>query len=136
MNQIQFYKAKGRPPYSTSMICFALLLCYTSPQAYRLLLEHFLLPIMSLLKRLTKGSVDKIKSAKLLLEKNEIDKNIIIMVDEIYLCKCAQYSRDDFIGCDTKENLYKGVIVFMIQRNKKINSTCYQSMPRNITQWT
>ena len=36
MNQIQFYKAKGRPPYSTSMIRFVLLLCYTSPQAYRL----------------------------------------------------------------------------------------------------
>ena len=30
INQIQFYKAKGRPPYSISMIRFALLLCYTS----------------------------------------------------------------------------------------------------------
>ena len=41
------------------------------------------------------------------------------MVDEIYLCKCAQYSGGDFIRCDTKGNLYKSVIVFMIQRIKK-----------------
>ena len=60
MNQIQFYKAKGRPTYSTSMIQFAFLLCYTSLQAYRLFLEHIPLPSMSLLKRLTKGSVDEI----------------------------------------------------------------------------
>ena len=83
MNQIQFYKAKGRPPYSTRMIRFALLLCYTSSQAYRLFLEHFPLPSISLLKRVTKESVDEIKVAKLLLEKNKIDKNIIMMVDEI-----------------------------------------------------
>ena len=70
---------------------------------------------MSLLKLLTKESVDKIKPAKLLLEKKEIDKNVVMMVDEMYLCKCAQYSWGDFIGCDTKGNLYKGVIVFMIQ---------------------
>ena len=69
MKQIQFYKAKGRPPYSTSMIRFALLLCYTSPQAYCLFLEHFPLPSMSLSKQLTKGNVDKIKAAKFLLKK-------------------------------------------------------------------
>ena len=84
------------------------------------------------MKRLKKGNVDEIKAVKLLLEKNEIDKNIIMMVHEIYLCKCAQYSGGDFVGCNTKGNLYKGVIVFMIQ-GKKINFTCYRSMPRNIT---
>ena len=66
------------------------------------------------------GSVDEIKTAILLLKKNEIDKNIIMMVDEMYLCKCAQYSGGNFIECDTKRNLYKGVIVFMIQGIKKI----------------
>ena len=37
------------------------------------------------------------------------------MVDEMFLCKCTQYSGGDFTGYDTKENLYKGVILFMIQ---------------------
>ena len=41
------------------------------------------------------------------------------MVDKIYLCKCAQYGGDDFIGCNTEGNLYKGAIVFMIQGIKK-----------------
>ena len=115
MNKFQFYKAKGRPPYSTQMIRFALLLCYTSSQAYRLLLEYFSFPSIPLLKRLRKGNVDAIKAAKLLLEKNEIDKNIILMIDEMYLRKCAQYSGGDFIGTDTNRNLFKGIVVFMIQ---------------------
>ena len=56
---------------------------------------------MSLLKQLRKGSVDVIKAAKLLLEKGEIDCNVIIMVDEMYLHECAQYSGGNFIGSDT-----------------------------------
>ena len=76
MNQIQFYKAKSPPPYSTSMIRFALLLCYTSPQAYRLFLEHFPLLSMSILKRLTKGNVDKIKLQNFYLKKMKLIRTI------------------------------------------------------------
>ena len=47
----QHYKPKGRPPFSADLIRFALLLRYTSRQAYKLLLEKFLLPSFSLLKK-------------------------------------------------------------------------------------
>ena len=67
----QHYKPKGRPPYSADMIRFALLLRYTSPQAYRLLLEKFPLPSMSLLKKLHHGGVDSMKALKTLKEKGE-----------------------------------------------------------------
>ena len=45
----QHYGAKGQPPYSASIIRYALLLRYTSAQAYKLLLEKLPLPSMSLL---------------------------------------------------------------------------------------
>ena len=45
------HQPKGRPPYSAAMIRYALLLRYTSFQAYKLLLEKFPLPSMSLLKK-------------------------------------------------------------------------------------
>ena len=35
------------------------------------------------------------------------------MADEMYLQKCIQYSGGDYVGAD--ENLYKGIVVFMIQ---------------------
>ena len=69
MNQIWFYKARGCPPYSTSMIRFALLLCYTFPQAYCLFLEHFPLPSNSLLKQLTKEVLTKLKLQNSCLKK-------------------------------------------------------------------
>ena len=37
----QQYEPKGRPPFSADLIRYALLLCYTSRQAYKLLLEKF-----------------------------------------------------------------------------------------------
>ena len=48
LDNIQFYQPKGRPKYSTVLICFALLLRYISCQTYRLLLEQLPLPSLSL----------------------------------------------------------------------------------------
>ena len=39
INKIQHYSAKGRPPYSSDMIRFSLMLRYTSAQAYTLMME-------------------------------------------------------------------------------------------------
>ena len=51
----QMYKPKGRPPYSPEVIRYSLLLRYTSPQAYKLLLEQFPLPSFSFLRKLQQG---------------------------------------------------------------------------------
>ena len=46
------YKPKAHPPFSSEMIRYALLLRYTSLQSYKLLLEKFPLPSISLLSKL------------------------------------------------------------------------------------
>ena len=51
---LQYDKAQGRPPYSPAIIRLALLLRYTSGPAYKLLLQHFPLPSISLLKAQTR----------------------------------------------------------------------------------
>ena len=73
------YKAKGRPPYSTAIIRYALLLRYTSAQAYKLLLEKFPLPSISLLNKIQQGDVDAIKAIKYLREKGKISNAIILI---------------------------------------------------------
>ena len=44
----------------------ALLLCYTSLQSYKLLLDEFPLPFISLLNKIKEGNIDALKGAKLL----------------------------------------------------------------------
>ena len=97
------------------MIRFALLVRYTSAQAYKILLQHFPFPSFSLLSKLKSSNVDAIKAAQLLREKDAISEDIVLMADEMYLQKCVQYSGGDYVGADADENLYKGIVVFMIQ---------------------
>ena len=65
----QHYKPQGRPPYSAEMIRFALLVRYTSAQAYKILLQHFPFLSFSLLSKLKSSNVDAIKAAQSLREK-------------------------------------------------------------------
>ena len=131
----RYYKPKGRPPYSAAIIRYALLLRYTSLQAYKLLLQRFQLPSISLLNKLQAGGTDTIKSLKFLLEKGEISRDIIIMFDEMYLQKCTQYHGGTYEGANEEGELYKGVVVFMITGLKKINSLCYKSLSRDFHKW-
>ncbi|MEO0684954.1 MAG: hypothetical protein AAFY76_07890, partial [Cyanobacteria bacterium J06649_11] len=52
LKQRELYKPRGRPPFSASMIRFALHLRHTSLQAYKLLLEKFPMPSLSLLTKI------------------------------------------------------------------------------------
>lgn len=84
LKQTALYKPKGRPPYSAAMIRFALHLRYTSLQAYKLLLEKFPLPSISILNKIQQGFVDALKSLKVLRDKGEISNDLILMFDEMY----------------------------------------------------
>ena len=75
MLDISNYQAKGRPPYSSAMIRFALHLRYTLLQSYKLLLEKFPLPSISTLHRIQAGGVDSLKAAKELREKGHISSD-------------------------------------------------------------
>ena len=76
MLDISNYQAKGRRPYSSAMIRFALHLRYTSLQSYKLLLEKFPLPSISTLHRIQAGGVDSLKAAKKLREKGHISSDV------------------------------------------------------------
>ena len=115
----RYFKPKGRPPYSVAVIRYALLLRYTSLQAYKLLLQKFSPPSISLLNKLQAGGLDAVKSVKYLLEKGEISRDIVLMFDEMYLQKCTQYHGGIYEGANEDGELYKGVVVFMITGLKK-----------------
>ena len=75
----------------------ALLLCYTSWRPCKLLLQQFTLTSVSLLKKITSGFIDSVKSAKLLLEKetmSELEKepmseDCVLLVDENVFAKVS-----------------------------------------------
>ena len=110
----QHYKPKGRPPFSSALIRYALLLRHTSAQAYRLLLEKFPLPSFSTLAKIQKGGVDALKAAKFLREQNKLSNDVVLMVDEMYLEKSCEYDGGNYIGADSDGKLYKGLVAFMI----------------------
>ena len=60
-----------------------------------------------------------INAAKMLKDKRAISEDIILMVDERYLQKCIQYAGGQYIGADSNENFYKGIVAFMIQGLKE-----------------
>ena len=117
------YKPKGHPPFSSVMIRYALLLRYTSLQSYKLILEKFPLPSISLLNKLQQGGVDAFKAVNILRDKGEISG------DEMYLQKCTQFHGAEYIGADVEGNLYKGVVALMIQGLNKSISSVIKALP-------
>ena len=89
LNQRNFYKPQGRPPYA-SVTRYALHLRYTSLQAYRLFFGRFLMPYLSLLNKIQQGGVDMLNVLKTLHEKGSFSCDCILMIDEMYLRKSAQ----------------------------------------------
>ena len=90
------------------------MLLYTSLPAYQLIVKHFPLPSVSLLKRLSQGGLEPLKAVKLLLNERKIDKDIVLLTDEMYLQKELQFQQGKLIGCDGNGDLFKGIMTFMI----------------------
>ena len=129
LKQRELYKPTGRPPFSASMIRFALHLRHTSLQAYKLLLEKFPVPSISLLNKIQQGGVDSLKALKVLREKGGISTDLILMVDEMYLHKAAQYQAGEYVGADEEGNLYKGIVAFMVVGLKQSTPFVVQAIP-------
>ena len=104
MSSVRFRKPQG---------CPKLLLRFTSCQAYKIMLVQLPLPSLSLLRTITAGSVDAIKAAKLILDKQCIS-------DGMDLQKSAQYHDGNLVGQDENGNFYKVIVVFMIVSLKKL----------------
>lgn len=129
LKQRALYKPKGRPPYSSSMIRFALHLRYTSLQTYKLLIEKLPLPSISLLNKIQQGGVDSLKALTILRGKGEISNDLIMMFDEMYLQKAAQYQSGEYVGADEEGNLYKGIVAFMVVGLKQSVPFVVQAIP-------
>ena len=95
-----------------------LVLRYTSVASIltTVLVKHFPLPSVSLLKRLSQGGVEPLEAVKLLLNEREIDKDVLL-TEEIFLQKKLQFQQGKLIGCDDNGNLFKGIMTFGVQKN-------------------
>ena len=125
-----FYSAKGRPTYSSKMSTFVLLLRYTSVQAYKILLKAFPLLSFSLLKRLKKGKFGGMKALKIMLDKGEISKDVVLMSDKMYLQKEVQYISREYVGADEDGSIYKCVVVLMVQGLQKSSVFVIKACPK------
>ena len=103
-----------RPKYSAPVIWYALHFCYTSLQVNRLILEQ--VPMLSLLlfNKIQQGGVDALKALKTVHEKGSFSFDCILMINEVYLQKSAQYQSGEYVGVDGEGNLYKGIVAFMV----------------------
>ena len=114
LSELQQLKFQKSPMYSANMLRYPLTLRYTSQPAYKLLLEEFKMPSLSLLKNLTSGKIDPVTSLKVLKENGSISEDVILLFDEMYLQKCEEYVGGKTVGTDEDGELYKGVVCFMI----------------------
>ena len=119
LQEIRFKKPVDRPKYSVNLLRYALLLRCTLTQAYKLLLEKFPLPSLSLLKKLNKGGMELTKAVKVLLNQGKIGENVVLLLDEIYLQKDVQYQSGKLFGVGSAGNLFKFVMTFMINSFKQ-----------------
>jgi len=130
LHGMQYLKSKGRPPYSSNLIRFALMQRYTSAQSYKLLLEEMPLPSLSLLKKLSHGGIEPMKALVLLLQQGHIDRDVVLIIDEMYLQKSCEYSRGEFVGKNKDGDFYNGIMVFMVVSLKKLIPFVIKSCPK------
>ena len=81
---------------------------------------------ISLLNKIQQGGVD---SLKVLREKGGISTDLILIVDEMYLHKAAQYQAGEYIGADEEGNLFKGIVAFMVVGLKQSTPFVVQAIP-------
>ena len=112
MGNQQHHKAKAHVPFSAELIRLALLLQYTSAQAYRLLQENFPLPFLSLLRKLRKGNLDAIKVCIYLRENGRLSNDITVMVDKMYLRKVFSTVQANLLVATKRVNFTK-VLLFV-----------------------
>ena len=113
-DELQKHMFTKKPVYSAKIVRYALLLRYTSIQSYRMLPEHYPLLSLSLLHKISSGTIDTVKCAQTLRNEGKISRDVCLMFNEIYLQKCEEYFAGDLIGCNSEGELYKGLVCFMI----------------------
>ena len=129
INQRNFYKLHERQLYSASMIWYALHLRYTLLQVNRLLLEKFPMLSFPILDKIQRGCADALKALKIVHEKGSFSCDCILIIDEMYLQKSAQYQSGECGGVDKEGSLCKGSLEFMVVGFKLSIPSVVQTIP-------
>ena len=103
LNQRNFYQLQGRPPYA-SVVRYVLHLHYTLLQQYRIFFKRFPMPYLSFLNKIQQGGVYILNVLKALHEKGSFSYDCILMIDEMYLRKSAQYQSGEHVGEERGRN--------------------------------
>ena len=135
LEELKELKFKSKRIFSANIIRYSLLLRYTSLQTYRLLMKEFPFPSLSLLRKTTEGQLDAVKSAKTLKSLGAISIDVVLMFDEMYLQKCEEYSGGEIIGADENNELFKGLLSFMIVGLKENVPYVIKSVPEVKNKW-
>ena len=97
LNDIKYKLPDSNPKYSANLLRYALLLYFSSPQSYRVLLQQLLFPSEIMLRKLASGGVDAMKACELLFKEGHIDKDVIILLDEKNIQKEVQFVGGKYI---------------------------------------
>ena len=127
--KLKYYNPKGRPPYSATVLRFALIMRYTSNSAYRYLEKFLPLPSFSLLYKLKSHHIDTCKGLISLRENSLFSNDAVLLLDEMYLQQEVQYDGRDLSGCDSKLQMYKSVLCFMVVSLKQSTPYVLRAIP-------
>ena len=109
------------------MIRYTLHLRYTSLQVYRLFFERFPISYLSLPNKIQQDGVGMLHVLKTLHEKGSFSYDCILMIDEMYLRKSAQYQSGEYVGADEE-----GITTFMVVGLTEYIPFVVQAIPKVI----
>ena len=82
-------------------------------------MKEFPFPSLSLLRIITEGQLDAVKCVKSLKSQGVKSQDVVLMFDEVYLQKCEEYCGIEKTGANENNELYKGLLSFMIEGLKE-----------------
>ena len=83
---------------------------HISIQSYKVLLQDFPLPSLSLLQKISSGIINAVKCANALRIEGKISKGVCMIFDEMCLQKSQEYFWGEMTGFDDEGELYKGIV--------------------------
>ena len=82
-----------------------------------------------MLNKIQSGGVDALKAVKLLHEQGKISTDCVLMVDEMYHQKAAQYQNGEYVSLSNDGDIFKGTLVFMIAGLKESVPYAIKAIP-------
>ena len=121
IKRVVYYKPQCRPTYSPDVLRFPLMEKGTPQDRH---LNEFPLPSLSLLKKLSSGGIDSVKTIQLLLKEEKVSADYVLMLDEMYLQTSTEYQSGSNIGQYANGEFYTGKLAFMIVGLKIYPKAC------------